>query len=105
MTKKFIKKTENFTCRHCGLRVSGTGYTNHCPKCLYSKHVDVNPGDRAQACGGMMRPVDFEIKKDQYILVHECEKCGTRKKNRLSKNDSTETLITLSKTVAKKLYF
>ena len=26
--------------------MKGNGYTNHCPKCLWSKHVDINPGDR-----------------------------------------------------------
>ena len=23
------------------------GYTNHCSQCLWSKHVDINPGDRS----------------------------------------------------------
>ena len=43
----FTRKVEDFTCEHCGREVHGNGYTNHCPHCLHSKHVDVNPGDRA----------------------------------------------------------
>ncbi|MBR6751902.1 MAG: RNHCP domain-containing protein, partial [Alphaproteobacteria bacterium] len=44
--KQFVKRVENFTCAHCGAEVFGNGYTNHCPKCLWSRHVDNNPGDR-----------------------------------------------------------
>ena len=33
----FTKKIEDFTCDHCGYNVKGKGYTNHCPKCLWSK--------------------------------------------------------------------
>jgi len=41
MVRKFSKKVENFTCEACGNKVKGSGYTDHCPNCLYSKHVDV----------------------------------------------------------------
>ncbi|MEK7061411.1 MAG: RNHCP domain-containing protein, partial [Patescibacteria group bacterium] len=43
----FVKKIEDFVCKVCGTKVKGTGYTNHCPNCLYSLHVDEEvPGDR-----------------------------------------------------------
>ena len=58
---KFIKNIEDFTCEHCGAPVKGTGYTNHCPKCLWSKHEDVNPGDRASDCHGLMKPIDIGV--------------------------------------------
>ena len=50
--KRFIGQGANqsFTCANCGAAVSplaGGGYRNHCPVCLHSLHVDVNPGDRA----------------------------------------------------------
>ncbi|MBU3901416.1 RNHCP domain-containing protein, partial [Patescibacteria group bacterium] len=45
-SKKFQRKIEDFVCGHCGPKIKGTGYTDHCPKCLWSQHVDVNPGDR-----------------------------------------------------------
>jgi len=53
--KKFQKKKEDFKCEKCGREVIGTGYTNHCPDCLWSKHVDVNPGDRQSKCLGLDR--------------------------------------------------
>ncbi|PIR96191.1 MAG: hypothetical protein COT92_02390 [Candidatus Doudnabacteria bacterium CG10_big_fil_rev_8_21_14_0_10_42_18] len=105
MIKKFIKNTENFVCEYCGEKVTGNGYTNHCPKCLYSKHVDINPGDRASSCCGLMMTVDFELTKGEYVIIQECKKCGIKKKNRLAENDNMEVLINLSKTIAKKLYF
>ena len=44
----FTKIDEEFICENCGKKVKKLGYTcrNHCPYCLHSKHVDVNPGDR-----------------------------------------------------------
>ena len=58
--RSFQRRIENFVCEHCGEKVIGDGYTNHCPKCLWSKHVDVNPGDRMAHCGGMMKPEALE---------------------------------------------
>lgn len=89
--KKFQKKVEDFTCEHCGAEVKGTGYTNHCPKCLWSKHVDVNPGDRASLCGGMMPPVSVEQRKGgEFSLVLRCEKCRHERRNILTLNDNME---------------
>ena len=47
--KQFVKKDEAFTCINCGKEVSPLGYTtrDHCPHCLYSIHIDIMPGDRA----------------------------------------------------------
>jgi hypothetical protein len=57
MGKKFTKRIEDFTCEVCGAKVKGTGFTDHCPQCLVTgKHVDVFPGDRKAACGGLMKP-------------------------------------------------
>jgi len=103
--KKFTRKIENFTCEICGFKVQGTGYTNHCPQCLYSKHVDVNPGDRAQKCGGLMPPIGTEVEQGEYILIHKCEKCGTQKRNKTSPHDNFDAIILLAKRVAKNLKF
>ncbi|GIW69886.1 MAG: hypothetical protein KatS3mg101_0633 [Patescibacteria group bacterium] len=62
MPKLFQKKKENFICKNCGYFVIGNGYTNHCPRCLYSEHVDINPGDRANTCEGLMEPVGIAKK-------------------------------------------
>ena len=67
MPKLFQKTVEDFICEHCGNKVAGDGYTNHCPNCLWSKHVDVNPGDRAAICGGMMKAVKVETEKGTWI--------------------------------------
>ncbi|MDO8557164.1 MAG: RNHCP domain-containing protein [Candidatus Jorgensenbacteria bacterium] len=93
MTKTFKRNKENFTCEHCGNAVTGNGYTNHCPKCLWSKHVDENPGDRNETCGGMMRPKSVVIEKREFIISHECEKCGVKKRNKAAENDDLSTLL------------
>ena len=77
--KRFTKNDNAFTCVHCGREVTPLGYTsrNHCPHCLWSLHVDINPGDRANACGGPLRPVRAEPDaKRGYVILHRCEKCG-----------------------------
>lgn len=94
MTKKFSKCVEDFTCEKCGQSVKGTGYTNHCPHCLWSKHVDINPGDRQCECKGMMEPVRVEY-KGEFIIVHQCVKCGTEKRNRAAENDNKDLLFKL----------
>jgi len=94
--KRFTKVKENFTCAHCGADVLGNGYTNHCPKCLYSKHVDNNPGDRQSNCGGMMRPISVESRGGEFIITHKCEKCGKTIKQHASSDDDMETIISLS---------
>ena len=95
MSEKFIKNIEDFTCAHCGAEVKGTGYTNHCPECLYSLHVDVNPGDRASACGGLMAPIAFEGTSDALAIIHCCEKCGYKKRNKMSPDDNLDTMVNL----------
>ena len=55
--KRFTRTIENFTCGICGTEVKGSGYTDHCPKCLWSEHVDIFPGDRKAECGGLMEPI------------------------------------------------
>ena len=91
----FIKNQENFTCRHCGAEVTGDGYTNHCPECLWSQHVDIYPGDRAAGCGGLMKPVSYRAVAGNYDLLNKCEKCGYEKWNKLGRNDKLEVLNNL----------
>ena len=101
--KKFNRQIEDFTCEHCGQKVHGNGYTNHCPNCLWSKHVDVNPGDRAADCGGLMEPVGVELKNGEYILLQKCKKCGHLRKNKVSPEDNFEEIIKLSRSMINKL--
>jgi len=93
--KVFQKRVEDFVCEHCACEVTGTGYTNHCPECLYSKHVDVFPGDRSEACGGLMAPIAYEKKQGEERLIQECLRCGRVWKNRIQKEDNFEALLAL----------
>ncbi|MBQ4084638.1 MAG: RNHCP domain-containing protein [Alphaproteobacteria bacterium] len=96
MPKLFTKKTEDFICEVCGTTVHGDGYTNHCPVCLTSKHVDNQPGDRLATCHGMMHATTLEVKGDSYILTHVCEKCNHTRKNKSAPKDSFKALLALS---------
>lgn len=92
----FIKNTENFVCEKCSHSVEGNGYTNHCPECLWSKHVDIDPGDRLNTCEGLMEPVEVTKKGDEYIILHKCTKCGLRKPNKANKQDNFQMIVQVS---------
>ncbi len=94
--KRFTKKVENFICENCGFEVIGNGYTNHCPKCLYSKHVDINPGDRLCGCNGIMKPVDILQKNGEFVILHKCQKCGFERKNKVNENDDYKKIIEIA---------
>lgn len=94
--KNFIKNKEDFACENCGHKVVGSGYTNHCPKCLYSKHVDDVPGDRMNPCDGLMAPTGVEHEQGEYVLVHKCLKCGALKRNKTSEQDNFDEIVRLN---------
>lgn len=94
MSQVFQRTKEDFVCEHCGANVVGNGYTNHCPRCLWSKHVDVNPGDRAARCGGMMEPIRVETKGRGYRVVHRCTRCGVERIVDAADRDAIEVFIT-----------
>jgi DNA-directed RNA polymerase subunit RPC12/RpoP len=83
-TKRFAKNDSGFTCLRCGLRVEPLGRTsrNHCPRCLYSLHVDVMPGDRASDCRGLMEPIAVVPDSKGYRIKHRCTSCGHTRMNR-----------------------
>ena len=95
--KRFQKRTEDFVCEQCGIQVKGTGYTDHCPACLWSKHLDINPGDRRAGCGGLMAPEGVEIKSGEYIIHYRCTKCGYHFKVKASPEDNFEEMLKLMK--------
>ncbi len=78
-TKLFRVINEGFVCGNCSADVPPTTCgtpRNHCPFCLYSKHVDVHVGDRANPCRGLMKPVGVVISgRDSYIIIHRCLEC------------------------------
>jgi hypothetical protein len=92
--RKFVRNKENFVCKNCGTSVEGNGYTNHCPECLYSIHIDRNPGDRQEQCHGLMKPIDVLTKGgDPKYVVHQCMICKIVKRNILSTLDSSQAVI------------
>jgi hypothetical protein len=103
MSAKFQKKVEDFVCEHCKAEVKGNGFTNHCPQCLWSKHVDNNPGDREAGCQGMMEPIYCVQEKDLFILTNKCIKCGLEKRNRLVANDNVDLAFEIVKKANSKL--
>ena len=96
---KFTKIDEEFICENCGKKVSKLGYTcrNHCPHCLHSKHLDINPGDRAEDCHGILEPISLETNsKKGYVIVFKCKKCGAIRKNKAAEDDNMDEIIALS---------
>lgn len=99
MNKKFERTIEDFVCEHCGREVKGNGYTNHCPQCLWSKHVDINPGDRREECKGLMQPSQVTLKEGEYVILHKCIRCGFTRNNKTVKEDNFDTLVKIVKGV------
>ena len=101
--KRFQTRDEGFVCARCGETVPPNGVTSrdHCPFCLWSRHVDINPGDRANPCGGMLRPVGAEPNaKKGFLIRYRCEKCGAALRNKAALTgdspDDMEKLIALT---------
>jgi hypothetical protein len=91
----FRRTVEDFVCGHCGAQVRGNGYTNHCPVCLWSRHVDVNPGDRSSTCGGFMPPIAALHEDGTTHVVQRCEVCGHQRRNRLAPRDDRGAVLAL----------
>ena len=92
---------ESFTCRNCGWAVNplgaGTGHRNHCPNCLHSVHLDIEPGDREADCGGIMEPVAVWVRKNgEWAVIHRCKRCGQLSSNRIAADDSPVKLMSIA---------
>ena len=96
--KKFNMIDDEFICENCGLNVSKLNYTarDHCNHCLYSKHLDINPGDRLNNCHGLLIPIDIEKFKDSYKIIYKCERCGESHKNIAASDDDINEIIKIS---------
>ena len=101
---KFTRINEGFNCLHCGHRVPPATSTcrDHCPLCLWSIHVDNNPGDRNAGCGAPLQPISYSSNKKKGFMIHyRCSKCGICKVNRFldfdeQEADSMDALLKLS---------
>ena len=102
-TKGFQRNVEDFECESCKAFIKGNGYTNHCSMCLWSKHVDVMPGDRKSPCGGLMKPIRVEFRNGDYYITHECQKCHFTRNNRVGKNDDFDVVVKIARDLAQKI--
>ena len=103
MRTYFNQTFGDFKCVHCRNHVSadnllsGVQNRNHCPYCLWSRHLDLyESGDRLAACKSPMKPVGLSLKKTkkkygkdqgELMLVHLCEECGKVSVNRIAADD------------------
>ena len=96
--KKFNMLDESFICENCGYPVNKLDYSarDHCPNCLYSKHVDIMPGDRQNTCLGLMEPISIEKYKNTYKIIYKCLKCGQIHKNVMATDDNYDIIVKLS---------
>lgn len=103
---------QSFTCVRCHLpitcapSVAGVHNRNHCPRCLWSRHMDWRaPGDRLSNCRAPMEPIGLTTKRSrnryarerdgELMLVHRCAGCGKLSLNRIAADDSAEDLLAL----------
>ncbi|MGB9598338.1 MAG: RNHCP domain-containing protein [Minisyncoccales bacterium] len=107
-------KRNYFLCQNCQKKISlsffiGTKHRNHCPFCLFSKHVDLKEaGDRKSKCQGLMAPIGLTLKKegkDRYgkikegeiMIIHRCLKCGKISINRIARDDDEKMILKIFK--------
>lgn len=100
----------DFRCAHCNNHVSaahmlsGVNNRNHCPYCLWSRHLDLYvAGDRLSACKGQMKPIGLTMKKSrnkyqiksrgELMLIHECVECGSLSINRIAADDDSDSVM------------
>lgn len=93
--------TDSFTCTHCGRLVTpesaGSSHRNHCPNCLTSLHLDIEPGDRASDCGSIMEPVAVWVRKNgEWAIIHRCRRCGCFSSNRVAADDNPMKLMSIA---------
>lgn len=100
----------DFTCAHCHQPVSanpllsGVNNRNHCPHCLWSRHMDLfEAGDRLAACKAPMQPLGLALKQThkkygplaqgELMLVHHCTACERASLNRIAADDDSQSLF------------
>ena len=92
---------ETFTCKVCGRLVTpnnaGTEHRNHCPNCLSSLHRDIEPGDRASDCGGIMQPIAVWVRQNgEWAIIHRCRRCGALSSDRIAADDIPIYLMSIA---------
>jgi hypothetical protein len=96
------RQSRSFRCGRCQLdvpeRAPGTAHRNHCPNCLWSRHVDDDtPGDRESDCGSLMEPIGITVRgSGEWVLVHRCAGCDVINLNRTAGDDNPLVLLRLA---------
>jgi len=110
MKDHLIDINSDFTCQHCHSYVSAAAWLsgvqnrNHCPYCLWSRHLDLfESGDRLAACKAPMRPIGLTLKRNrnkyarvasgELMLVHLCTDCERLSINRIAADDVPEAIL------------
>jgi hypothetical protein len=106
----YLDPNSDFRCLHCRNFVSaevmlaGVNNRNHCPYCLWSRHMDLfKAGDRLAACKSAMRPVGltFKHRRKKYasaangelMIVHQCVECESLSINRVAADDFADIIL------------
>jgi hypothetical protein len=100
---------DGFLCRHCHAFVSSAAFLsgvvnrNHCPYCLWSRHLDMfRAGDRLSACKSLMQPIGLTVKatrkkygagRGELMLIHLCVDCAGLSINRIAADDDAQLLF------------
>lgn len=109
---RIIVDKQDFKCKQCGAFVSanralsGVNNRNHCPSCLWSRHVDQDtPGDRKANCISRMQPLGLTVKHTlkrygmekggELMLIHRCAGCGKHSINRIAADDDPQAVYRL----------
>ena len=92
---------DSFQCKVCDRLVvphgAGSDHRNHCPYCLSSQHLDMEPGDRAADCGAVMEAIGVWVRKGgEWAIIHRCRICGHLSSNRSAADDSPLKLMSLA---------
>lgn len=95
------RRNRDFRCANCkqpvASRSHGTRHRNHCPYCLWSRHVDESVGDRRAGCGAGMQPIGIEVRPDgEWAIIHRCTACQKIRVNRIAGDDRELALLQLA---------
>lgn len=101
MQRDSARAPRGFRCVHCGAPVNpnpyGSAHRNHCPRCLWSRHVDDKVGDRRAACAQAMEPIAIAARGDgEWAIVHRCTGCAHIRTNRVAGDDDERALLALA---------
>lgn len=88
----------------CAPIVAGVQNRNHCPACLWSRHLDWREaGDRLCGCRAAMQPIGLTTKlsRNKYarerdgelMLIHRCTGCTKIVINRIAGDDSAAAIL------------